>query len=871
MKVSVIIAARDAEPTLAETLRSLQAQEHTDWEALVIDDGSRDGTADLARRFATDDARIRVLEGPAAGVGAARNLGLRNALGEAILFLDADDLILPRHLVVLTAPLEDPTVAAAYGEWARLAPDGTVFDSTLAPHPDTMFEMLARTCIVTVHSLVVRKEHLLAAGGFRTDWRTCEDWDLWQRLARTGARFVQVPERVALYRMSPGSASMDDDDLVRNGLAVVDNGHRPDPRVEDPAPEYAAGCPERELAYARLQCLLWAASIRIGRDIDAIPLLRHVEGERVPRLDPWVPAGALFSAVLLPSASIPSDWWELWPGKEATIRGFLAALEEHSGTPHLARRALTRLESAIVAAARADAEGRRGSTVRRIVDVLRPIEDLDVGDGVRSVVVQARRGPVDIGPVPVAVRDGKLRARDIADRIAREKLFPLLAAHYAEAPGAGPVRAVGELASRLGDLMPHRRKDMEEWATSSAHRLAALREIAPRHTAPAIDATDGRVALEMTDPLPDVRVARPVLVVRTLLGGVPLRDISVPTRGGHVTASALRRGLMDGLGTELLVAAVRDGLIGRPSGRLGDVLRRSAAERRGRLPDPGATDAPVPRIVDAAPASRRALDVAARLAERGIPGFRERRGPRAIADRLPVLMFHRVADEGAEHSATYRAPLAWFDGLLDVLVARGYHTVTLREWSAARERRRQLHGRPILLTFDDAYEDFAENAWPRLRAHGFGAHVFVVTDRAGGSNEWDHDLGEELPLLGWDALRSLHREGVHFGSHTASHAMLTGLETPAVIRELEDSRARLAAELGELPDAIAYPYGDVDPVVSQIAAGCGYTYGLSCEEDVARYHDNPMMLPRFLADPSLPPARLVERMERRWGKRSEGA
>ena len=868
MKVSIVIPARNAEATLAETLESVLAQEHADWETVVVNDGSTDGTADVIRRFATADARIRSLDGPEAGVGAARNEALKRAMGEAILFLDADDWILPHHLSRLTAPLADPAVDGAFGGWARVAADGTIFDDTLAGDPETLFVDFARTCIWAIHSVVVRKERILEAGGFRTDWKTCEDWDLWQRLTRAGARFTRVPGRVALYRMTPGSASMDDVDLVRNGLAVVDQGHRPDPRVERPAPAWESGLPEAGRAEARLCAVLWAAGMRIGGSKDPLELLELVRGEEAPGLDPWIVFSTTFKAPLLPRAEAPKAWWDLWPTREERILRFLEAVEAHTGAPFLARRVRVMLEAAVAGEAPADAEGRVGSTRLRTVDILEPIPDLPASEDVRCLVVRARRGESDLGPVPIAARSPAVPGAVVADRIAREHLWKILAAHYGDAPGAGPIRAVSEAASRLGDLLPHRRRDMEEWAVNSASRLAALREIAPRRTAPSIRVTVGRVALEITDPLPDVRTDARTLVVRVLLGGEPLKDVTVPTRDGAVTAAALRRTLLDGLGPELLVAAVRDGILGRAPGRLGDVLRRRAAERRGALPEAGSPDSPAPPVIDAAPRARRALDVAARLAERGIPGLRERRGDRAIADRLPILMFHRVADEGAEATAPWRVPVRWFESLLDALESRGYRTVTLEQWRAARERRRQLHGRPILLTFDDAYVDFAAAAWPRLRARGFGAHVFVVTDRAGGTNEWDRRFGETLPLLGWDELRRLAREGVRFGSHTVTHVPLTGVSRADAVREMMESRERLERELGARPDAIAYPYGDVDPVVRQLAADCGYAHGLTCIADVARYGDDPMALPRFLADPRESPASLLTRMERRWGSSS---
>ena len=92
-RTSVIIAARDAEHTLGETLDSLLAQTDPDWEALVVDDGSTDATADIIAAYAARDDRIAALASTGLGASTARNLALARAEGDRLLFLDSDDWI----------------------------------------------------------------------------------------------------------------------------------------------------------------------------------------------------------------------------------------------------------------------------------------------------------------------------------------------------------------------------------------------------------------------------------------------------------------------------------------------------------------------------------------------------------------------------------------------------------------------------------------------------------------------------------------------------------------------------------------------------------------------------------------------------------
>jgi hypothetical protein len=133
VKVSVVSAARNAAATLPDALHSLQAQTLQDWEAIVVDDGSTDETAAVAADIAARDRRIRVLQQPWAGVAAARNAGLLAARADWLLFLDADDWLLPTALEQLVAAIEaDSHLGAVYGGWTRVNAEGEV------PNPGTL-------------------------------------------------------------------------------------------------------------------------------------------------------------------------------------------------------------------------------------------------------------------------------------------------------------------------------------------------------------------------------------------------------------------------------------------------------------------------------------------------------------------------------------------------------------------------------------------------------------------------------------------------------------------------------------------------------------------------------------------------------------
>jgi glycosyltransferase involved in cell wall biosynthesis len=119
--VSVIIPVHNAMKTLGATLNSLFLQSYVPWEAIVIDDGSTDGTRTIAESWAHRDRRIRVLHQAKLGVSAARNRGLSEARYSFVLFLDGDDRIAPTHLERMVDKLSsDGTLDAVHCGWQNI-------------------------------------------------------------------------------------------------------------------------------------------------------------------------------------------------------------------------------------------------------------------------------------------------------------------------------------------------------------------------------------------------------------------------------------------------------------------------------------------------------------------------------------------------------------------------------------------------------------------------------------------------------------------------------------------------------------------------------------------------------------------------------
>jgi hypothetical protein len=346
--VSVVVPAYNAADTLTDTLDSLLAQSAAAWEAIVIDDGSTDATGDIAARYARWDRRVRLARQPHAGEAAARNIGIQLARFDWLLFLDADDWLLPRALERLTSEIAPASqLDLVYGGWVRISRDGqTLEEQTLADDAE-LFPITGRYCPFAIHSCIVRRALVQELGGFDSRLRVGADWDLWQRVGRAGARLRAVPEVHACYRMRPHSAATNVSALLEFGLRVIERGHAADARVRKPLPAYAQGLPVRELATARFHFACWPAGMLIGRNEDARRTLAPLSGHREMSLEPAHIAHTIFKAALVANASSPQVWETLWPRVRRRAQEFLLALEQQSGSADIAARALAALEELI--------------------------------------------------------------------------------------------------------------------------------------------------------------------------------------------------------------------------------------------------------------------------------------------------------------------------------------------------------------------------------------------------------------------------------------------------------------------------------------------------------------------------------------------
>ena len=205
--VSVVTPVWNAAATLAETAASVRAQSLEDWELLLVDDASSDGSAALARALADSDARIRVITLPANGGPAlARNAGIREARGRYIAFLDADDLWRPEKLARQIGFMQGAGHALVFCAYRRIAADGRPLGVVRPPLRVSRADLLKGNvigCLTAVYDT--------AAVG-RVEMppiRRRQDYGLWLEILRRVPHAHALPDVLADYRVHPGSLSAD--------------------------------------------------------------------------------------------------------------------------------------------------------------------------------------------------------------------------------------------------------------------------------------------------------------------------------------------------------------------------------------------------------------------------------------------------------------------------------------------------------------------------------------------------------------------------------------------------------------------------------------------------------------------------------------
>ena len=983
-RTSVVIPARNAGKTLAETLDSLLAQSDPDWEALIIDDGSTDKTPDLIRQYTQRDARFVGLQETGTGASAARNLGLSRIGGDRVLFLDSDDWIDPRFLELMNAALDaTPDAVAAHCGYRRVMPDGVQTSGWSDPGiAEAPFEAFARSCATAIHAILIKREILVDIGGFDTSLRTCEDWDLWQRVARMGGRWVHVDAPLSYYRASEHSLTQDVDQLLADAAIVIARGFSADEHLSQASPAHPVGASTAEgktadLAYSYFA--LWCGAFECGRNRAGAAVIKRL-GNLPPSPDQASSiVDTLLGGVMVGLRAAPAQLAARWPEFGSHLTAFIAGLGRVWNDPVAARRVQYRFERLVL--------DHDDLTVPRHLSLtlglrlnLRDLAPVTPPPGIDRLYIyfcdkRKVRALLDLGIIgTITTRDwiehavsrwgvtevaltacpsllrsltfDKLRSalREAGDAprtaIRRPGWRHLLsaAARKALLIAAGPSRPAhshqeqlhrhqmeaehsakrlppnpGKLAmtaprstknGQAGDRHAYWEELFQEpdpWNYGSsyeqekyARQLMLLpdrpigralelacaegrftekfaprveRLIATDISATALERARDRCRLQgniefrqlnlAVDPLPDALdliVCSEVLYFlddEAELERVAQRLTAALKPGGHILAAHAfvltddpSRTGFDwanpwGAKTITRVFSAVPGLALERSlctelYRIDRFVRLEA----GQHPfDPTIETVPITAEIE--------IEVARHILWGGAIARRAELAATERHEQIPVLLYHQVADGGPAGLAPYRVSPEMFRVQMTWLRRNGYHAIVSEELAWFLANHHPFVGRPVMISFDDGFQDFADQAWSILRIHDFKAEVFLVTDLVGQAAEWDRHLGKPAPLMDAQTIIRLASEGVSFGSHLASHRGADGLSTRELVEELTRSRARLRQWLDRPADSFAAPFGLTDERLRILAGECGFRIGFSTEPGVARLTSDPLNLPRI--------------------------
>ena len=237
--VSVIVPAYNVSKYIQDALTSLEKQTFSDFEVLVVDDGSTDDTAAVVEKFTQRDNRFQLLKKQNGGLSSARNYGIRHARGEYIALLDGDDVYHRDKIATHVARLyNQPDVGVVYSASQTIRDDGkpTFISLSGKPvHSNPMLALLCKNFVGHGSNAVFRRCLISEVGEFDENLRSWEDVDLWLRIAATQKwRFYREKRVLCYYRVRPSGLSFNFVQMRNSGAIVIETAYRRSPELIEP-------------------------------------------------------------------------------------------------------------------------------------------------------------------------------------------------------------------------------------------------------------------------------------------------------------------------------------------------------------------------------------------------------------------------------------------------------------------------------------------------------------------------------------------------------------------------------------------------------------------------------------------------------------
>lgn len=218
--VTVITPCHNAGDTIAQTIDSVLAQTYPNWEMIVVDDGSTDNSAEIIQDYALRDSRIKYFKTKKASGSPAlpRNIGLDNAKGDYIAFLDADDLWLPEKLEKQLRFAEENKRKFVYSNYEKISHDGRRSNRIVNLRNKSTFWDIMETCSIPCLTVLLSRSII---GKTRFIDAPKEDFIFWIDILKTGMAAYNVGETTAMYREQKGSRSANKFDMIKKQWYVL--------------------------------------------------------------------------------------------------------------------------------------------------------------------------------------------------------------------------------------------------------------------------------------------------------------------------------------------------------------------------------------------------------------------------------------------------------------------------------------------------------------------------------------------------------------------------------------------------------------------------------------------------------------------------
>lgn len=244
---SIIVPCYNQGHFLSKAVESVISQGFQEWELWIVNDGSTDQTDQIAKELSISDARIEVITQANLGLSAARNSGINYAKGKVLHFLDADDWLLPGCLEIVRGKFKDSNIDVCVSGYSYFL-EGQIIHTHRFQTDEIPFTRVLYGNLAPPVSFFVRKEVLDSAGHFDTSLKSCEDWDLWIRAAKSGFKIQTINEVLVAYRYVAGSMSKRPKQMYVAMCEVSSRSAKVDPRISLELPynkDFDINLPER--------------------------------------------------------------------------------------------------------------------------------------------------------------------------------------------------------------------------------------------------------------------------------------------------------------------------------------------------------------------------------------------------------------------------------------------------------------------------------------------------------------------------------------------------------------------------------------------------------------------------------------------------